>query len=623
MRRLFSLLLLFIPFSFYVHVVSCAAVVPAHDAFRVKETAAVPRGWTRMARASPDLPIRLRIALVQQDFPGLEEALYQISDPDHPRYGAHMSKVEVEQYVSPSSASLTSVDDWLASFGVNVSAAIRSPAKDWVSVTISVGLAEQMMAAEYYSWKHIRGETLVRATTYSLPGYLHDCIDLVQPTTMFALSKGLAPIIDSRDVVAPPPPAFPSCGPLITLGCIMQLYDAAWYRPRATSKNAIGITGFLEQNANKQDLTAFYHDQLPAAVNSTFSVELVHGGKNNQSILAAGEEANLDTQFGLGIAYPTPGTFWSTGGRPPFSANTHTPVDTNEPYLDWLDYVLGSEHIPQTISTSYADDEMTVPFSYASRICKRFAELGCRGVSLLFASGDGGVGDGISDPESQTCQTNSGKPKTRYGFLGRVSRMLTRHSQIHPDVPSVFIYLLLFNLRLTFAASRSCPYVTSVGGTMSIPEVSSSFSGGGFSDYWERPRYQDEAVEGYLKQLHGRTYDGLFNRTGRGIPDVSAQSRKFQIYWQGMQISIGGTSASTPVFAGLVALLNDARLAAGRPALGFLNPLLYTLRRTAWTDITAGNNPGCGTPGFNATVGWDPVTGLGTPNFRELLKMVV
>lgn len=69
---------------------------------------------------------------------------------------------------------------------------------------------------------------------------------------------------------------------------------------------------------------------------------------------------------------------------------------------------------------------------------------------------------------------------------------------------------------------------------------------------------------------------------------------------------IGGTSASSPTFAGFVALLNDARLRLGQPPLGFLNPLLYTKGVAGFNDITTGNAPGCGTEGFNATTGWDP-----------------
>jgi len=61
----------------------------------------------------------------------------------------------------------------------------------------------------------------------------------------------------------------------------------------------------------------------------------------------------------------------------------------------------------------------------------------------------------------------------------------------------------------------------------------------------------------------------------QGIPDVSAQGDNFVIYVNGAARSVGGTSAATPTFASIVSLLNDARIASGKPPLGFLNPLVY------------------------------------------------
>ena len=114
-------------------------------------------------------------------------------------------------------------------------------------------------------------------------------------------------------------------------------------------------------------------------------------------------------------------------------------------------------------------------------------------------------------------------------------------------------------------------------------------------------------------------------------------------------ISVGGTSASTPAFAAMVSLLNEARLQKGKPALGFLNPWLYGLAaeaeeaaaaaaaaaarggaaaeppRGAFTPITRGTNAISrgGAPlkyGYNCTSsGWSPGTGLGVPDFKALL----
>ena len=68
----------------------------------------------------------------------------------------------------------------------------------------------------------------------------------------------------------------------------------------------------------------------------------------------------------------------------------------------------------------------------------------------------------------------------------------------------------------------------------------------------------------------------------------------------------------------MISLLNDARINAQLPPLGFLNPWLYSVGYKGLNDIVSGTNPGCGTQGFQAIQGWDPVTGLGTPNFGLL-----
>jgi tripeptidyl-peptidase-1 len=82
--------------------------------------------------------------------------------------------------------------------------------------------------------------------------------------------------------------------------------------------------------------------------------------------------------------------------------------------IKWLEHVLSQDDIPQTISTSYGDDEQTVPYTYAIRVCAGMAALGARGVSLLFSSGDNGVGDRDSDPATQICKSNDGRNVTQF-----------------------------------------------------------------------------------------------------------------------------------------------------------------------------------------------------------------
>ncbi|MBE7158914.1 MAG: hypothetical protein INR62_10875, partial [Rhodospirillales bacterium] len=112
-----------------------------------------------------------------------------------------------------------------------------------------------------------------------------------------------------------------------------------------------------------------------------------------------------------------------------------------------------------------------------------------------------------------------------------------------------------------------------VGGTEAFePEVAVTryASGGGFAEYFPAPKYQKATVEKYIESLGGQ-YDGLYNKQGRGYPDVAAQGNRDVIVWAGNVTTVGGTSASCPTFGAVIALVNDALLAAGKPVLGFLN----------------------------------------------------
>merc|ERR1712019_319812 len=138
---------------------------------------------------------------------------------------------------------------------------------------------------------------------------------------------------------------------------------------------------------------------------------------------------------------------------------------------------------------------------------------------------------------------------------------------------------------------------------------------------------QKSAVQQYLQSASKLPPKGSYPAGGRATPDVSALGEGFQVLTSGRVEAVGGTSASAPTFASLVSLLNEARVKAGKPAMGYLNPWLYK-NTDMFTDVTLGDNAyGRGpfrTPyGFNATKGWDPVTGLGTPIFSKMLKVAL
>ena len=178
-------------------------------------------------------------------------------------------------------------------------------------------------------------------------------------------------------------------------------------------------------------------------------------------------------------------------------------------------------------------------------------------------------------------------------------------------------------LATSFAADS--PWVTSVGGTSfqstgsTFYETAWSSSGGGFSRFYPMPSYQ--------KMLPTKVQK-LFNNR-RGVPDVSAQADPtlgLSVYLGGQWTLSGGTSASTPVWAAIEAIANQM---AGHP-LGFINPGLYKLATSAtyqqdFHNITEGNNsnPQAGVKGYSAAPGWNPVTGLGTPNAEKLIPDLI
>jgi subtilase family serine protease len=152
------------------------------------------------------------------------------------------------------------------------------------------------------------------------------------------------------------------------------------------------------------------------------------------------------------------------------------------------------------------------------------------------------------------------------------------------------------------------------------PGTHSDASGGGFSHLFPRPAYQD-GVPGI--------------GAARGVPDVAADAAA----QTGMTLAVSGgtgkygfypasgTSAAAPLWAALIALADQY---AGRP-LGFVNPAIYRIGRSAsyhqaFHDITTGNNTVTFSPetitGYQASPGWDPVTGWGSPNAQVLIPLL-
>lgn len=366
------------------------------------------------------------------------------------------------------------------------------------------------------------------------------------------------------------------------------------------------VPSFYTENWNPDDLAKFYKDYLP-----DFSVPTVIAKGSRANIPEkASTEASLDIQYITGVARNATTYMWTMNGSNPYS-----PQD--EPFVEFVQGVLEMDKPPFVVSISYSDDEEQI-FRLAPEYARAFdallIKMGLRGITVLVASGDDGVAGLRPEfsklPRNETCL------------------------KAGPQWPS------------------SSPYITTVGATMQLSagDFAKEFfrtdeevvcsgqtggmvtGGGGFSNVYAIPAYQQAAVARYLQTRRIPTSPGYFNKTGRAYPDISALGAAFHTYIHGYVTSVSGTSASTPVIGAMVTLWNDARLNAGKSPLGFINPLLYFMAEvnpSAFNDVVIGNN-GARKGGsvicdesFGAAGGWDAATGVGTPNFPVILKFIM
>lgn len=249
-------------------------------------------------------------------------------------------------------------------------------------------------------------------------------------------------------------------------------------------------------------------------------------------------------------------------------------------------------NIGKIISQSWATTENTLFFNGGYQVLKSFdafyRQAAADNVTVFGSTGDNGVG-------------NPGVNGKLYPF------------------PTV-----------NFPASD--PFVTAVGGTTLTAdtqgnyqsEVGWSGSGGGVSQYFGQPDFQQDNLPASVE----KTLDHH-----RGIPDISYNAdpgSTILVYLSFLGKSsagyygIGGTSEGSPQWAGITA---DANQMNGKP-LGYINPDLYAIGNSSqygstFHDVTSGNNSSGGITGYNATVGWDFVTGWGSPNATALFTAII
>ena len=306
--------------------------------------------------------------------------------------------------------------------------------------------------------------------------------------------------------------------------------------------------------------------------------------------------ADLDLYFkGLGVPRPSVLTVSVDGGRDdpttPDSADGEVMLDievagsvapgakivvyfapnTDRGFLDAITKAVhDTTHNPSVISISWGGPESSWTTQAMRAMDQAFVDAALLGVTVTCASGDNGSDDRVGD--------------------GRA------HADFPASSPNV---LACGGTRIAGSATAITDERTWNDGALG------GSSGGGISDVFDPPPYQAAA------NLPKSANPGA--RVGRGVPDVAGDASPasgYAVRVDGRDMVIGGTSAVAPLYAGLVALLNQE---LGRP-IGFLNPTLYGVAPGAIRDITEGNNGA-----YSAGVGWDACTGLGRIDGTRLL----
>jgi len=322
------------------------------------------------------------------------------------RYGRHLSKEQVAELVAPHKETLELVHSWLKHHGVPSSSISTSHGGGWLTITnVPVSQADELLCASYQLYRYTvtnETEVVLRTVSYAIPAALHTHVQTVAPTTHFASPRRPLQTPGKRSseeaIVMVNATSEERVGVLsrrqggeVMPPFLRALYHTENYVPAAMDWNSLGILGLRNEYPSQVDLRQFMYNFRQDALSAAFTVERVNGGEYDPGRPTT--EASVDMQYAEAIAYPTPHIFYSTGGPLYWPAGTGAP-GPGDAYLEWLKYLLYQPKIPATISISYANPETSLPRAYATTLCNLFAALGLRGVSVLVAAGDYGVGPG-------------------------------------------------------------------------------------------------------------------------------------------------------------------------------------------------------------------------------------
>jgi subtilase family serine protease len=575
--------------------------------------------------ADPDGSVGFRVYLGWRNRAGAEALARAVSDPKSPSYGRYVSPASFRQQFAPAQAQVDAVQSWLRSQGFTIDYTPQN--NHYVEAEGTIAQAQSAFSTTFGMYK-VRGKTVRSPSTdVSIPGTLTSTVTGIVGLDDSSMFTHPDRVVDGN---APPPAGFRNSPPLSDYWA--QLVSPYAYPPGFTDLSSPATAPWTVKGYTPAQIKGAYG--ISGAYNGAGQTVAIIDAYASSTI--AQDVNQWSTNRGLPTLTPgqftqvvAPGTFlrpenpkqspqeWAgeetldieaVHGMAPAAKIVYVGSPNNYRDLDAAMNFVVDRHLAQIVTNSYGFSTELLPTGYVKPLEDTFIQAAAEGIGVYFSSGD------------------NGDETSAHGFAT-------------PDWPAV------------------SPWVTAVGGTALGVDATNTRaletgwgtsnyncdtttlvctrtgwlygSGGGVSQIFAEPSYQTSA--------------GL-SVSGRAIPDVAAlgdpqtgllvgQTQTFPDGTYYDEYRLGGTSLSSPIFAGLMALADQK---AGHPH-GFANPVFYANPSSFYdvlsvktavarrnynnsVDASAGTSDRLrtfddytGSPTQHTRAGWDNVTGLGTP----------
>jgi len=562
------------------------------------KTTNIPSSWVKIGKPLSNTTSNFALLLPQANVDKLTDIVNDRSNPNSPNYGKWLSPFEIDLMIGSNPKDFEVIMDWLHNtvtgwgcFRTADSVYCRTTIKN-INILFDTEMLEYKNSVTNYSFYSGRKKG------YSIPASLQPLIELV-------IGIGDFPEYTHRNLK---PKNLNDGTYYISPLSITKLYNVSNYNINSVVGSQ-SVVEFQNDNCfNLNDLNYFLKDNALQTVNFSKS-QLI--GECDLTTQNPDVEATLDIQYQLGVNTNTVQEYVSVPDWLYQFANTLYNLP-NPPLVNSMSYGWAEKDQcdPDVFPECYIGGDAEV---YSKRTNIEFLKLALRGVTLVAASGDAGA-------------------------AGRTNEMCTDDSPLNPVFPTASPYVLsvggtiVMNPTKAKASTPLCKTNNCVGGG---EELNCDFdrcgwtSGGGFSNFFNRPWWQEAASNSYLNSSAPFPPQKYFNKMGRVYPDIAAVSHNYIIRVMGQYMGVDGTSASSPTISAMISQLNNLRLSQNKPSLGLVAPLLYDMFAKCplcFKDVVEGSNNSTeyvDCPyGYAATTGYDAVYGLGLPNFGRMYEYI-